>query len=155
MDRMSATMLTWVLLSCLLSCEAYSVKKPDVIRDKNKSDDTTYAMAVTYELRNDVDRHRPPVELKLELPVGSTIYDVMVEAAQKDWRCGFGAVPNADWGFKIDSVGGVAESSEKGTFWSVERPAYHPIMEGVDKVAVSDGDHVVLRYVMETDSCKP
>eukprot|EP00058_Branchiostoma_floridae_P026452 XP_002611943.1 hypothetical protein BRAFLDRAFT_91827 [Branchiostoma floridae] len=123
--------------SCRCACKvrastAYSVKKPIVRRDESSSDDTTYVMAVTYELRNDVDRHIPPVELKLELPVGSTIYDVMVEAAQKDWRCGFGAVPNADWGFQIDSVGGVAGSSEKGTFWSVERPAYHPITEAAE-----------------------
>ncbi|XP_078681601.1 uncharacterized protein LOC144916347 [Branchiostoma floridae x Branchiostoma belcheri] len=146
-------LMTWVLLSCFLSCKAYSVKRPGVSRDENGGDDTTYVMAVTYELRNDVTRHLPPVELRLDLPVGSTIYDVMVAAAQKDWRCGFGAVPNGRWGYKIDSVGGVAGSSEKGTFWSVEKPAYHPITEGVDKVAVTDGDHVVLRYAMEEDSC--
>ncbi|XP_019619524.1 PREDICTED: uncharacterized protein LOC109466268 isoform X1 [Branchiostoma belcheri] len=100
---------------------------------------------VTLKIENSLDPDFESAEYQVSVPVGNSVFQMMVAATKEFDDFTFGATYFSEYGGHfINSINGLAGNTDDKTFWSFENGKGVAFDRGVDLISVHANDDVIV-----------
>ncbi|XP_019617883.1 PREDICTED: uncharacterized protein LOC109465178 [Branchiostoma belcheri] len=113
---------------------------------KSADDKPDGLVEVTLKAENTLDPNWPVTDTVMKVPLGSSVYYMLLQAYKDGKITELGARWYVDfWSHLIESINGVKNKDNK--YWRFEDGEGNAFEYGVDRIPLRDGDVIKFRYV--------
>ncbi|XP_078596186.1 uncharacterized protein LOC144873085 [Branchiostoma floridae x Branchiostoma japonicum] len=138
-----------ILVTCLLAASLYREVQSDSSGSSestsSESSEESIQANVTLKIENSLDSSWSAAEYNVLVPVGTSVYEMMVAATEQFDDFTFEATFFQQYGGHfIDSINSLAGSTADQTYWRFENGYGVPFDRGVDLILVHANDDVIV-----------